>query len=65
MNRHSSAPDTWTLPRPHRDASTRMHKHGPVLPMEYDNNPYSMRMRVATWCVVLILLAIFIWSIKP
>lgn len=29
----SSRPDSWTLPRPHSDASLRYHKHGPIEPM--------------------------------
>ncbi len=30
----SSAPDSWTMPRPYRDASLRHQKHGPIRPME-------------------------------
>jgi len=30
----SSRPDSWTMPRPHRDASLRYMTHGPILPME-------------------------------
>lgn len=30
----SSAPDRWTLPRPHSDASSRLHKFGPLMPMD-------------------------------
>lgn len=30
---HSSRPDQWTMPRPHRDASLRFHKHGRIQPM--------------------------------
>lgn len=30
----SSAPDSWTRPRPYTDASLRRMKHGPILPME-------------------------------
>ena len=31
---HSSAPDRWTSPRPHTDATLRQIKHGRVRPME-------------------------------
>ncbi len=31
---HSSAPDRWTLPRPHTDATLRQIKYGRVRPME-------------------------------
>jgi len=30
----TSKPDEWTLPRPHRDASLRRRKHGPIRPMK-------------------------------
>ena len=30
----TSRPDSWTLPRPHSDASSRYRSHGPVLPMQ-------------------------------
>lgn len=30
----SSRPDQWTMPRPHRDASSRMHTFGPIEPMD-------------------------------
>ncbi|AKH43874.1 hypothetical protein FHS61_002719 [Altererythrobacter atlanticus] len=30
----SSRPDSWTMPRPHRDASLRLMTHGPIRPME-------------------------------
>lgn len=33
MTYRSSRPDNWTLPRPHRDASLRFLKHGPIQPM--------------------------------
>lgn len=33
----SSAPCAWVLPRPHTDASQRLHTYGPVQPMEYDD----------------------------
>ena len=29
----SSNPDRWTMPRPHRDPSTRFMMHGPIQPM--------------------------------
>ena len=29
----SSRPDTWTMPRAHRDASLRLMTNGPILPM--------------------------------
>ena len=29
----SSQPDGWTMPRPHRDPSTRYMIHGPIQPM--------------------------------
>ena len=29
----SSRPDSWTMPRPHRDASQRFITHGPIQPM--------------------------------
>lgn len=31
---NSSRPDTWVMPRPHRDASLRYMMHGPVRPMQ-------------------------------
>ena len=31
---NSSRPNTWASPRPHRDASTRFAKHGPILGMD-------------------------------
>lgn len=33
MRFRSSSPDSWTLPRPHSDASQRYMKHGPIQPM--------------------------------
>ncbi|WP_284124402.1 hypothetical protein [Parerythrobacter aestuarii] len=30
----SSRPDSWTSPRPYRDASLRLHAYGPIQPME-------------------------------
>jgi hypothetical protein len=30
---HTSAPDSWTNPRPYTDATIRRVKHGPVRPM--------------------------------
>ena len=30
----SSKPDHWTSPRPHTDASLRLHHHGKIQPME-------------------------------
>lgn len=30
---HSSTPCDWVQPRPHRDASLRYMKHGPLRPM--------------------------------
>jgi hypothetical protein len=30
----SSRPDTWILPRPHRDPSQRLMTYGPLIPME-------------------------------
>lgn len=35
----SSRPDSWTSPRAHTDASIRRRKYGPILPMEYANEP--------------------------
>lgn len=32
---HSSRPDNWVHPRPHRDASLRRMAHGPIQPMEH------------------------------
>ncbi|MEM7701753.1 MAG: hypothetical protein AAF251_07425 [Pseudomonadota bacterium] len=32
-----SKPDHWTAPRPYRDASIRLHKHGPIQPMAAPN----------------------------
>jgi hypothetical protein len=29
-----SRPDSWTLPKPNSDPSSRMMKFGPILPME-------------------------------
>jgi hypothetical protein len=34
LSYRSSRPDAWIMPRPHRDASLRYMKHGPILPME-------------------------------
>jgi hypothetical protein len=31
---NSSRPSQWDSPRPHSDASTRLQKHGRILPME-------------------------------
>jgi hypothetical protein len=33
---HSSRADTWSMPRPHTDASLRYQKYGPIRPMEED-----------------------------
>ncbi|BBC71873.1 conserved hypothetical protein [Altererythrobacter sp. B11] len=30
----SSRPDSWTMPRPYRDASLRYATYGPIRPME-------------------------------
>jgi hypothetical protein len=30
----SSPPDTWILPRPHRDPSLRLMTYGPLVPMD-------------------------------
>ena len=30
----SSRPDSWSQPRPYRDATYRYMSHGPILPME-------------------------------
>lgn len=32
---NSSRPDTWVMPRPHRDASLRYMMHGPIQSMDY------------------------------
>lgn len=34
FNFRSSPPDRWTMPRAYQDASLRLLKHGPILPME-------------------------------
>jgi hypothetical protein len=34
MSYRGSRPDSWTMPRPHTDASLRYHKHGPIQPMD-------------------------------
>ena len=34
MSYRSSRPDSWVMPRPHRDASLRYQMHGPIQPME-------------------------------
>ena len=31
-----SRPDTWSSPRPHTDASLRLHHYGPIEPMAAD-----------------------------
>ncbi len=31
---HTSAPDKWTMPRPHTDAAHRRMKYGAIRPME-------------------------------
>lgn len=37
MSRYTkSRPDHWNEPRPHRDPSLRLKKHGRVQPMQYD-----------------------------
>ena len=30
----STRPDSWVMPRPYRDASLRLQKHGPIQPLE-------------------------------
>ncbi len=40
MRFRSSNPDSWTQPRPHRDASLRYHMHGPIMPMEEPKRPF-------------------------
>ncbi len=40
MRYRSSSPDSWTQPRPHRDASLRYHMHGPIVPMEEPRRPF-------------------------
>ena len=40
MTRYTrSLPDVWTSPRPHSDASQRLHHYGPLEPMAYPT-PY-------------------------
>jgi hypothetical protein len=34
LSYRSSRPDSWIMPRPHRDASMRYMTHGPNQPME-------------------------------
>ncbi len=34
FNFRSSRPDSWTMPRPYHDASTRYRAYGPIQPME-------------------------------
>jgi hypothetical protein len=36
LNYRSSRPDSWVMPRPHTDASQRLVKHGPIVPMDED-----------------------------
>lgn len=44
---HSSRPDHWAHPRPHRDPSLRRKHYGPVQPMEYDEPSLLSRARGA------------------
>ena len=34
LSSRSSRPCSWNEPRPYQDASLRLMKHGPILPME-------------------------------
>lgn len=34
LSYRSSRPDSWSHPRPYRDASLRLKAHGPIKPME-------------------------------
>jgi len=43
----TSAPDHWTQPRAHRDASQRRHTHGPIVPMHGTTNAPRDRLAIA------------------
>ena len=58
MNRHSSRPDHWTMPRPHQDASLRYRMHGKLQPMhDYGIN---VRREVIGGAVVLLLVGMML-----
>jgi len=40
----TSRPDTWILPRPHRDPSMRLMTYGPLVPMEGDQPSFWQRL---------------------
>lgn len=44
LSYRSSTPDRWTMPRPHRDASLRLMKHGPILPMQGEKKGFWQRV---------------------
>lgn len=43
----SSQPDSWTMPRPHRDAGLRRQHYGPIQPMERERGFFA-RLLLAT-----------------
>ena len=40
----SSRPDTWILPRPHRDPGMRLMTYGPLVPMDTDQPGFWQRL---------------------
>ena len=40
----SSRPDTWILPRPHRDPGMRLMTYGPLVPMDDDRHGFWRRL---------------------
>jgi len=41
---HSSAPDSWSCPRPIRDPSLRRHHYGKIQPMEGASDGFFARL---------------------
>jgi hypothetical protein len=41
---HSSPADSWSQPRPHRDASLRLMTHGPIRPMDEERSGLLTRL---------------------
>lgn len=58
----SSRPDTWTEPRAHRDASQRLHIHGPLQPMDADPDADPDRLSIWPFVVIAALLAVAVFS---
>lgn len=49
----SSRPNEWVRPRPHRDASQRLHTSGPLQSMDRPPSPYRGTIRLVLLLVVL------------